>query len=168
MYSGYVRYNKSRYFETFPFPEEYTGLSPALRARIVALAEQIDAHRKRQQAAHPGLALTGMYNVLEALRQAQGERGGVEDERVLTAKEKAIHTQGLVSVLKELHDELDAAVLQAHGLDFGLAPGQSTDALLTRLVALNASRALEEKTDTFAGCGLSFKTRQPLQPQSHY
>ena len=47
-----------------------------------------------------------MYNVLEALRAG----------RELTAKEKPIHTQGLVSVLKELHDELDAAVLAAYGL----------------------------------------------------
>ena len=41
------RYNKSRCFETFPFPDEDTGLTPALRERIAQLAEQIDAHRKR-------------------------------------------------------------------------------------------------------------------------
>ena len=126
------RYNKSRCFETFPFPDEDTGLTPDLRRRIAALAEQIDAHRKRQQSAHAGLTLTGIYNVLEALR----------DGRPLTAKEKTIHQQGLVAVLKELHDELDTAVLQAYGLE----PGQSTDALLTHLVALNARRAAEEKT----------------------
>ena len=96
------------------------------------MAEQIDAHRKRQQAAHPGLTLTGMYNVLEALKTG----------RDLTAKEKTIHTQGLVGVLKELHDELDAAVLQAYGLETGL----SNDALLSHLVTLNAQRAAEEKT----------------------
>ena len=75
-----------------------------------------------------------MYNVLEILRQAQ-------DERVLTAKEKTIHSQGLVSVLKDLHDDLDAAVLAA----YGLAENISNDALLTHLVALNAQRADEEK-----------------------
>ena len=122
---------KSRCFETFPFPDADTGLTPELRNRIAHLAEQIDAHRKRQQAAHTGLTLTGLYNVLEALR--------LESE--LTAKEKTIHTQGLVGVLKELHDELDAAVLQA----YGLAPGLTTDALLTHLVALNTQRAAEEK-----------------------
>lgn len=126
------RYNNSRCFETFPFPDEDKGLTPELRQRIAQLAEQIDAHRKRQQAAHAGLTLTGMYNVLEALREG----------RALTAKEKTIHEQGLVGVLRELHDELDDAVLQA----YGLAPGQGTDALLTHLVALNASRAAEEKT----------------------
>lgn len=125
-------YVKSRCFETFPLPDEDTGLTPELRQSIAALAEQIDAHRKRQQAAHPGLTLTGMYNVLEALREG----------RELSAKEKAIHTQGLVAVLKDLHDELDAAVLQAYGLESQL----ENDALLTHLVALNAQRAAEEKT----------------------
>jgi hypothetical protein len=38
-------YNKSRCFETFPFPDEDTGLTPHLRERIAHLAEQIDAHR---------------------------------------------------------------------------------------------------------------------------
>jgi hypothetical protein len=126
------RYNKSRCFETFPFPDEDTGLTSDLRQRIATLAEQLDAHRKRQQAAHTGLTLTGMYNVLEALREG----------RELTAKEKTIHTQGLVSVLKDLHDELDAAVLAAYGLEANI----SNDALLTHLVALNAQRAEEEKT----------------------
>ena len=107
-----------------------------------------------------------MYNVLEILQQAQdgpsipqGERGefqgsggGVQGSRdgapvgrVLTAKEKTIHTQGLVGVLKELHDELDAAVLQAYGLTSGMTGGLTNDALLTRLVTLNAQRAVEEK-----------------------
>ncbi len=124
------RYNKSRCFETFPFPDEDTGLTPALRETIASLAEQIDAHRKRQQASHPGLTLTGMYNVLTALREG----------RALTAKEQTIHTQGLVAVLKSLHDELDAAVLAAYGLPEQL----NTDALLESLVQLNARRAAEE------------------------
>ena len=72
----------------------------------------------------------------------QGERGRAQGERLLTAKEKTIHTQGLVGVLNELHNELDAAVLQA----YGLAAGLGTNALLSHLVALNAQRALEEKS----------------------
>jgi hypothetical protein len=131
-------YVKSRCFETFPFPDDDTGLTLDLSERIASLAEQIDAHRKRQQAAHPGLTLTGMYNVLEALRQAQGERG--QPPRELTAKEKTIHTQGLVAVLASLHAELDAAVLSSYGLSATI----STDALLTHLVQLNAQRAAEE------------------------
>jgi hypothetical protein len=33
----------------------------------------------------------------------------------LTAKEKQIHDQGLVTLLRQIHDELDAAVLEAYG-----------------------------------------------------
>ena len=40
----------------------------ALKQRIRELGERLDAHRKRQQALHPDLTLTGMYNVLEKLR----------------------------------------------------------------------------------------------------
>ncbi|WP_205737174.1 DNA methyltransferase [Acidovorax sp. HDW3] len=266
------RYNKSRCFETFPFPAEATGLTPALQARIADLAEKIDAHRKRVLGVPPSpptplpqgergatatpislpalaiaptplpqgergatatptsppalaiaptplpqgergatatptsppalaiaptplpqgergatatptslpalaiaptplpqgergaiatptslpalaiaptpsplagegrgegasataqsLTLTGLYNVLAALREG----------RALTAKEKTLHTQGLVSVLRELHDELDAAVLTA----YGLPSSASADAILQHLVQLNADRAREE------------------------
>jgi hypothetical protein len=133
------RYNKTRCFETFPFPSDDTGLRPDLQTRIADLAEQLDAHRKRQQAAHPGLTLTGIYNVLEQLR-----RGAA-----LNAKEKIIHQQGLVSVLQTLHDELDAAVLAAYGWSdltelFGSDAKAASATLLQRLVTLNAARAAEE------------------------
>jgi hypothetical protein len=123
------RYNKSRCFETFPFPAVDTGLTPELTAKIRKLAEQIDAHRKRQLAAHADVTLTGLYNVLEKLRSGEA----------LTTKDKTLHEHGLVGVLKTLHDELDATVLAAYGWS-GTAP----DALLSRLVALNAQRTAEE------------------------
>ncbi len=126
-------YSKSTCFDTFPFPDEDTGLTPPLRERIAHLAEQIDAHRKRvlaPEAGNAGLTLTGIYNVLTALRKG----------RALTAKEKTIHTQGLVGVLRELHDELDAAVLAA----YGLSANASTDDILAHLVQLNTQRAAEE------------------------
>ncbi len=123
-------YVKTTCFEKFPFP----AASPEQQARIAALAEQLDTHRKRQQAAHPDLTLTGMYNVLAKLRIGE----------TLTAKDKTIHEQGLVAVLRQLHDELDTAVLEAYGWQ-DLAP-TATDALLERLVALNAERAAEEAT----------------------
>jgi hypothetical protein len=130
-------YNKTRCFETFPFPDTDTGLTPALADRIRSLAEQLDAHRKERQAAHPELTLTGMYNVLEKLRTSEA----------LTAKEKTIHEQGLVGVLRSLHDDLDAAVLEAYGWSDLTLPGQ-TDILLERLVELNAKRASEEAAGT--------------------
>ena len=142
------RYNKTRCFETFPFPEA----NETQKATIRDLAERLDAHRKRQQEQHPELTLTGMYNVLEKLRA----------EEPLTAKEKTIHEQGLVSVLRELHDDLDRAVFDAYGWNdlaeqlVGL-PGATTplpdkpeaqaaaeEELLKRLVELNAERAAEE------------------------
>ncbi|MFZ5484512.1 MAG: class I SAM-dependent DNA methyltransferase [Pseudomonadota bacterium] len=126
-------------FLTFPFP----AATPDQQARIRALAEELDAHRKRRQAAHPDLTLTGMYNVLAKLRTGEA----------LSAKDKLIHEQGLVSVLKQLHDELDAAVLDAYGWS-DLLPsspeggaggeGAFADTLLERLVALNAERRREE------------------------
>jgi hypothetical protein len=94
-------YNKTRCFDPFPFP----AATESQQARIRDLGEQLDTHRKRQQAAHPDLTLTGMYNVLEKLRAGE----------TLTAKERTIHEHGLVSVLRQLHDELDAAVLGAYG-----------------------------------------------------
>ena len=121
-------YNKSKRFDAFPFP----AASPEQQTRIAALAEQLDAHRERQQAAHPALTLTGMYNVLAKLRSGE----------VLSAKDKTIHEMGLVAVLRQLHDELDTAVLAAYGWS-DLAPTASA-ALLDRLVALNLERAREE------------------------
>lgn len=143
------RYNKSVCFETFPFPE----LTSDQEKEIGALAEQIDAHRKRQQAQHEKLTLTNMYNVLEKLRS--GEE--------LTKRERETHEQGLVSILRELHDDLDRAVFAAYGWEhLGEVlvgrPGVTTplldkpeeqavaeEELLRRLVALNAERAEEEK-----------------------
>ena len=205
-------YVKTTCFETFPFPDQDTGLTSELRQHIATLAEQIDVHRKRvlsqlpsspsapnqadslgarqsgaggadlvseasmrlpqspadappagqgaSKSTNPGkrtnpvkgkdkdtgqnqtLTLTALYNVLEALHEG----------RALTAKEKAINEQGLVSVLKDLHDELDAAVLAAYGwgdLATAQQPPQGApgaDGLLARLLALNAKRAAEEKT----------------------
>ena len=119
-------YNKTRCFDTFPFP----ACDEATKARIRALGEELDAHRKRVQVKHPGLSLTAMYNVLEALRAG----------RALTAKEQIIHDNGLVSILRQLHDELDAAVASAYGWPATLSDAE----ILARLVTLNAERAAEE------------------------
>src|SRR5207248_97252 len=73
-----------------------------------------------------------------------------------SARDYAIHEQGLVSVLRQVHDDLDAAVAAAYGWP---APSTSSgsgersrtgqalpdDEILRRLVALNADRAAEER-----------------------
>jgi hypothetical protein len=73
-----------------------------------------------------------MYNVLEKLKA--GEALNSEDER--------IKDQGLVLILKELHDTLDALVFEAYGWPATL----SDEEILERLVALNKQRSIEEKT----------------------
>jgi len=121
------RYTKSKCFDPFPFPD-----SPeTLKARVRATAEELDALRKQVQAEHPGLTLTQLYNVLEKLRA--GEK--------LDAQEEAIKTNGLVLILKEHHEKLDALVAEAYGWPENL----SDDEILAKLVALNAERATEEK-----------------------
>lgn len=141
-------YNKAICFDAFPFPVS----TPEQQKIIRELAEQIDAHRKKQQATYPELTLTGIYNVLEKIRAND----------TLEERDKTIHNQGLVSILLELHDKLDRAVFDAYGWAdlaeklVGL-PGATTplpnksefqseaeEVLLCRLVELNAQRAAEE------------------------
>ena len=74
--------------------------------------------------------ITGMYNILEKLRAGD----------VLNDKDKVIHEGGLVSIFRQLHDELDAAVFDAYGWPQTLTDEQ----ILENLVALNAERAAEE------------------------
>lgn len=121
------RYNKTRCFEKFPFP----GCSAATTERIRSLGEQLDAHGKQRQELHPDLTMTGMYNVLEKLRA--GEE--------LTNKERDVHEKGLVSVLKQIHDDLDAAVFDAYDWPHDL----DDEEILQRLVDLNHERAAEEE-----------------------
>ncbi|HOM12036.1 MAG TPA: hypothetical protein PLB41_01810 [Rubrivivax sp.] len=107
------------------------------------------------------MTLTGLDNVLAKLRA----------EQPLNAKEKTLHEHGLVAVLRSLHDELDAAVLQAYGwtdLQAALADHRPSTAearaaavemLLERLVALNAKRAAEEAAGTVRWLRPEFQAR---------
>ena len=94
-------YTKTRCFDTFPFPD----CTDAQKQAIRGIAERLDAHRKRQQQIAPWLTLTEMYNVVEKLRAGQE----------LTEEERNIYDAGLAGLLRELHDELDAAVFAAYG-----------------------------------------------------
>lgn len=119
-------YNGSRCFDPFPFPD----LTEDLRTRLRALGEELDVHRKRQQATHPKLTLTDMYNVLEKLRAGE----------TIAGKDREIYDQGLIGILRDLHDQIDAAVAEAYGWPMDL----SDEDILFRLVALNKTRAEEE------------------------
>ena len=95
--------------------------------------------RKSALTACGELTLTGLYNVLQKV--------GAGDT-ALTAKEKAIHEKGLVGVLRQLHEELAAAVLDAYGWRDLIGQIGSDETLLERLVAPNAARAVEEAQGT--------------------
>ena len=71
-----------------------------------------------------------MYNVLEKLRAGDTIEG----------KDKDIYDQGLIGILRDLHDQIDAAVADAYGWPADL----SDEEILLRLVALNKERAAEE------------------------
>ncbi|MEM1095717.1 MAG: DNA methyltransferase [Bacteroidota bacterium] len=123
------RYNKTVCFDPFPFPTATESQQVAIRQ----LGEELDAFRKARLAEHEKLTMTDLYNVLERLR------AGIPPAE-FSKKEQHIHEQGLVSVLKTLHDDLDDAVAAAYGW-----PADLTDeGILERLVALNAQRAEEE------------------------
>ncbi|HEX4767428.1 MAG TPA: DNA methyltransferase [Lichenihabitans sp.] len=122
-------YTKTRTFDPFPFP----AADDLQKQRIRAVTEDLDAHRKRVLAEHPHLTLTGLYNVLERLRSGVGAGDLKPDEH-------RTFDDGLVLILKELHDRLDSLVAEAYGWPVGL----SDDDILDRLVALNRERAAEE------------------------
>jgi hypothetical protein len=100
-----------------------------------------------------------MYNVLEKLKAIEAaqkiasppsppSQGGREPASAsteavppLSEQEERIKEQGLILILKELHERLDALVFRAYGW-----PQTLTDEeVLSRLVALNHERAEEEK-----------------------
>jgi hypothetical protein len=141
-------YVKSASFEKFPFPT----VSGAQQMRIRELAESLDAHRKRQQAQHPKLTLTDIYNVLEKIRAGTP----LDDEEQVT------HEQGLVSVLRQLHDDLDAAISAAYGLPFTA----TDEEILAFLCALNVQRAAEERNGLIRWLRPSFQHPEATTTQA--
>ena len=135
------RYSKSKIFDPFPFP------SPGnlLKAQIRSVAEELDAFRKQRQKEYPSLTLTQMYNVLEKLRRrdAGGQVKSRHDDQELefSAEEERVRDEGLILILKELHDKLDHLVFQAYEWPYTL----SGEEILTKLVTLNHLPAAEER-----------------------
>ena len=140
------RYNKTRCFDTFPFPDA----AAEQQAQIRALAEELDALRKRQQAEYSDLTLTGIYNVLVKLRTGQS----LDDE------DRAINEKGLVSTLRQLHDQLDQAVSDAYGWPADLSDNE----ILARVVALNKHRWQEEVAGKVRWLRPDFQTGRVAAP----
>lgn len=150
-----LRYSKLRTFDPFPFPV----LTDAQSAKLDQLGERLDAFRKERLAAHDFLTMTDMYNVLECYRELDAKA----DVAPLSEKELDIAKAAQITVLKEIHDDIDREVFAAYGWeDLGKRlvgkPGATTPSphksedqeaaekeLLVRLVALNQERAAEEK-----------------------
>jgi hypothetical protein len=144
------RYNKTRCFDTFPFPV----CTEVQKEVIRGVAERLDAHRKRQQALAPWLTLTEMYNVLEKVKS--GEE--------LTAEERTAYDAGLVGVLLELHDELDAAVSAAYGWPVGL----TNEEILGNVAALNEQRRAEEVSGVIRWLRPEFQAPNELAVQAAF
>ncbi len=124
------RYSKSLCFDPFPFPE----IAEAQKQVIRASAEALDALRKDVLERHPALTLTRLYNVREAILAG----------RPLSSTEADIRDRGLVLILNEHHEAIDAAVASAYGL-----PADAEDeTILAMLVALNRDRAREQERGT--------------------
>ncbi len=123
-------YVKTMCFDPFPFP----NCSERRQGDVRRAAEALDAHRKRQQELHPNLSLTDMYNVLTKLRS----------NLPLDDDEQRVYEDGLILVLKDMHDLLDGAVCEAYGWPLVM----TSDEILNRVVALNAERCAEEQSGT--------------------
>jgi hypothetical protein len=142
------RYNKTRCFDPFPFPV----CSEVQQTSIRAHAEELDAHRKRQQELFPKLKMTDMYNVLEKLRAGEP----------LEEREQEVYEEGLVAVLKEIHDRLDAAVADAYGWLANL----TNDEILQRVVTLNTERVREEQNGTIRWLRPEYQQPQAIAVQT--
>ena len=91
-----------------------------------------------------------MKSVLNKLRKAEGNGCEAESDG------------GLVSILKQLHDELDAAVFEAYEW-----PGDLTDEqILEKLVALNHKQAQEEKRGIVRYLRPEFQKKQAQESRS--
>jgi hypothetical protein len=127
------RYNKDVCFDTFPFPTATASQQAAIRA----IGEELDGHRRNVLDRHPALTLTALYNVLDKLRAGT-------PPSALTSADRQVFDDGLLLVLRDLHDRLDATVADA----YGWPPTLSDAEIVARLVALNHQRAAEEAKGT--------------------
>lgn len=137
-------YAKSRCFHPFPFPEATEPQKPVIRE----LAERLDAHRKAAQGR--GATITGMYNLLVKLRSGEP----------FTDREREQHEIAQTEILRQLHDELDAAVADAYGWPVDLPDAD----ILVNLVALNKERAAEEARGIVRWLRPDYQAPETVQP----
>ena len=121
----------------------------------------LDSHRKQIQATHPEITITGMYNLLEKLRSGQPFTDGDRD----------YNNKALVSTLKQIHDDLDQAVLEAYdwqdlctAQQTGTPTEEINGTILQRLVTLNAERAAEERNGHIRWLRPDYQVPQEAKP----
>jgi hypothetical protein len=120
------RYNKGPCFESFPFPSPTSQTRQAVQDAM----ERIEAHRQAALRTGDHVTVMKMYDVVTALRAGTP----------LTAAHQAVHRDAACGVLRDLHDELDAAVAAAYGWSWPEPPAL----ILERLVTLHDRRVEEE------------------------
>ena len=146
------RYTSKTIFGSFPFPFPEASVSP--KSPIRDLGESpLTFTENVGKALHSDLTITDMYNVLEKLRSGEP----------LTDKEKVTHEQGLVSVLKQIHDDLDAAVFDAYGWPRANCPTLE----LLRVAGGRSTRSgrRRRRGGSSAGSGRSSRTRRGSRPR---
>ena len=120
------RYTKTGCFDPFPFP----ALTAGARQRLRAAGEALDGHRRQALRDAPDLTLTGLYNLLETIRAGLS----------VTSRQQDLARRARVTILRELHDDIDRLTEQAYGWAEG-----STDAeTIAALTGLNRVREVEE------------------------
>jgi hypothetical protein len=139
-----LRYNNSRCFESFPFPDA----SESQKQTIRDLGERLDAHRKTAQMR--GVTITGMYNLLQKLRTGE----------TFTMQEREQHARAQTEILRQIHDELDRAVTEAYGWPANINETE----ILERLVALNHERATEESQGLIRWLRPEYQAPGAVQP----
>jgi len=152
------RYSKSRCFDPFPFPQP-TSIQ---RAQIADIIERLESTRRAALAENEKLTMTGLYNLVEAVRSGTKPlpfRGGVgvgEVPAFPTSPTPIPSPEGegrimaaRARIVAKLHDDLDQAVAEAYGWgdEWRRAPLPPAE-IVARLVALNATRAAEEAAGT--------------------
>ena len=94
---------------SIPCPFPFGKGTGASGEALAELGDRLDSFRKERLKEHEFLTMTSLYNVLERVRELDNGC----DVPLLTTKEKEIHKAGLVSVLKDIHDEIDRAVFRS-------------------------------------------------------
>ena len=120
------RYTKTGCFDPFPFP----ALTAGARQRLRAAGEALDGHRRQALRDAPDLTLTGLYNLLETVRAGL----------FVTPRQQDLARRARVTILRELHDDIDRLTEKAYGWSESLTDAETVAAL----TGLNRVREVEE------------------------